>query len=422
MSVSHDRRRFLAGLAGSAAVLPLGLTPRAQSAGPPAAPSGEAEWIRVREQFAFTEDHVPMNAANLCPSPRVVADRVAELTADTDRDCSSQNRRKFGELLETSRAAVASALGVSPDEVALVRNTSEANTIVNHGLPLGDGDHVVLWDQNHPTNNVAWDVRAARFGFSVTRVSTPRAPSGVDELVDVFERALTPRTRVLAITHASNVSGIKLPVAALCEVAHRRGVHVHVDGAQSWGVLAVDLPSLGCDTYTASAHKWFLGPREVGLLVVREAHQSTIWPTEVAPGWGSTVEPGPRGARRFESMGQRDDAALAAIATAAEFHARLGSPEVERRVTALATRLKDGLAEAGYTLATPRSPDLSAGVCIAEVDGPRGPLVSALYEEHGIAGAGTGGLRLCPHLYNTVEHVDRAVAGARALRSRRGAA
>ena len=116
-------------------------------------------------------------------------------------------------------------------------------------------------------------------------------------------------------------------------------------------------------------------------------------------------------------MGQRDDAALAAIGTTVDFHERVGAARIEARVTELATRLKEGLRDAGYALVTPEAPALSAGVCIAAVEGNRGALVNALYEEHGIAGAGTGGLRLCPHLYNTVAHIDRAVRGARVLRS-----
>ena len=149
----------------------------------------DALWEEIRRQFSFREERVPMNAANLCPSPTVVAERVYALTRDIDRDCSSQNRRKFGDLLEASRTKVAAALGVTADEVALVRNTSEANNIINNGLPLETGDEVVVWDQNHPTNNVAWDGRAARFGLTVTRVATPVRPTGTDELVGVFERA-----------------------------------------------------------------------------------------------------------------------------------------------------------------------------------------------------------------------------------------
>ena len=388
---------------------------------PPPLPSRDATrdesyWELLRAQFAFREERVPMNAANLCPSPRSVAARVEELTRDIDRDCSFNNRAKFRGLTEASRAAVAAQVGADPDEIALVRNTSEANNAVNNGVPLRAGDEVVVWDQNHPTNNVAWDVRAARFGIEVKRVAVPRRPTSVEALVDPFAAALTDRTRVLAITHVSNVSGVRLPVRELCELARRRGIHVHVDGAQSWGALDVDLRDLGCDSYAASAHKWFMGPKEAGLLYVREDRIGEIWPNIVAPGWGSDAEPDVRGARKFESLGQRDDACLAAVATGAELHEAVGAAEVEARVSRLATVLKEGMAELGMTLVTPLDPALSGGVCIVEAPGDRGTALDRLYEEHGIAGAGTGGLRLCPHVYNTMAHVERAVEGIRALR------
>ena len=416
MTVDTTRRRFLQTLAAGSVVHPL-LAGRSAGAQSHRAGGADALWEEVRRQFAFRDERVPMNAANLCPSPRAVAERVSALTRDIDVDCSFPNRAKFGPLLEKSREAVASQLGVTADEIALVRNTSEANNVINAGLPLGAGDEVVVWDQNHPTNNVAWEVRGARYGLAVTKVATPAAPSGVDELVEVFGRALTPRTRVLALTHVSNVSGLRLPVRELCEVAHRRGIHVHVDGAQSWGALDVDLRDLGCDSFTGSAHKWFMGPKEVGLLFVRADRVEEIWPSIVAPSWGNDVEPQPQGARKFESLGQRDDAALAAIGTTVAFQDRLGMKRIESRMVELVTMLKTGLREAGFELATPMEPELSGGVAIAKVDPERrGRLVTALYERYGIAGAATGGLRLCPHVYNTAEHVSRAVAGAAALR------
>ncbi|MXW18535.1 MAG: aminotransferase class V-fold PLP-dependent enzyme [Gemmatimonadetes bacterium] len=422
MKRPSTRRTFLAAMAAGAASAPIalsGLRPGGASApplSPRTTPRDESYWELVRAQFAFREERVPMNAANLCPSPRSVAARVEELTRDIDRDCSFNNRAKFRGLTEASRSAVATQLGVSPDEIALVRNTSEANNTVNNGVPLRAGDEVVIWDQNHPTNNVAWEVRAARFGIVVKRVSVSSNPASIDALIDSFAAALTDRTRVLSLTHVSNVSGIRLPVRELCEVAHRHGIHVHVDGAQSWGALDVDLRQLGCDSYAASAHKWFMGPKEAGLLYVREDRIGEIWPNIVAPGWGSDAEPDVRGARKFESLGQRDDACLAAVGTGAEFHAAIGAAEVEGRVHHLATVLKEGMAELGMTLVTPMDPDLSGGVCIIEVPGDRRAALDALYEEHGIAGAGTGGLRLCPHVYNTMAHVERAVEGMRALR------
>jgi selenocysteine lyase/cysteine desulfurase len=308
-------------------------------------------------------------------------------------------------------------LGVTNDEVALVRNTSEANNAINNGLPLKPGDEVVLWDQNHPTNNVAWDVRQARFGITVKRVSTPQAPSGIDELISVFERAFTPKTRVLSITHVSNVSGIRLPAKQLGEVARKRGIYFHVDGAQSWGALHVNLRDLGCDSYSASAHKWFLGPREVGLLFVRKERIPEIWPNTVAPGWGNDADPDVVGARKFESLGQRDDARLAAIRTTAEFHNMIGTEKVEARVLELATALKERVKDLGIPLATPMNPALSGGVVIVRTaQGKAQEVYQTLDRKWGIAGAANSGLRLCPHVYNTMSHVERAAEGIKSLR------
>jgi selenocysteine lyase/cysteine desulfurase len=377
---------------------------------------GEDYWQMVRRQFAFREDKVPMNAANMCPSPRIIAEQVAELTRDVDVDCSFQNRAKFADLLETSRQKVARYLGVSGDEIALVRNTSEANNTINNGLALKAGDEVVLWDQNHPTNNVAWDVRAARYGLQVKRVATPAKPTDIDQIVKAFTDVFTAKTRVLALTHVSNVSGVRLPVWQLCEAAHQRGIFVHVDGAQSWGALHVNLRELDCDSYSASAHKWLLGPKEVGILFVRHERIAEIWPNVVAPGWGNQVQPEVKGARKFESLGQRDDAALAAIATAVDFHLAIGPERVEARMLELANSLKSSLKEAGIELLTALDSTHSAGVCIINVPpAKREAIYNKLYSEHGIAGASTGGLRLCPHVYNTREHIERAVRGVKSL-------
>jgi len=415
MKSSHTRRDFLR--ASGALMLAGGGLGAAEAQRQLAAPGDdESYWELVRAQFSFTEDAVPMNAANLCPSFRAVAENVALLTADIDRDCSFNNRGKFAGLLEDARARVAAQLNVSADEIALVRNTSEANNIINSGIPLAAGDDVLIWDQNHPTNHVAWEVRAARHGFSLRKVATPEQPQSAQELVDAFAVALRDNTRVLAITHVSNVSGIKLPVAELTRIAHERGIHVHLDGAQTWGAMALDLRGLGVDSYSASAHKWYMGPKEVGLLYVREARIAEIWPSVVAPGWGEGPETSLVGARKFESLGQRDDAALAGLGVAAELHGMIGPERIERRVAQLSQSLKQGLARAGLDLLTPMSPAFSHGVCIARLDpAARSNVVNQLYTEHGIAGAPTGGLRLCPSIYNTPEHIDRAVAGAAAL-------
>lgn len=410
---ARTRRKFV----GEVAALIGGL--KALQASSPTIPGEEEEyWALVRRLFPFDETKVPMNAANLCPSPISVSEVVTNYTRDIDVDCSFNNRARFSELLELSRRAVAGHLGVDADEIALVRNTSEGNNVINSGIDLGPGDQVVIWDQNHPTNRVAWKVRAQRYNFTIREVTTPPSPHTPEELMEPFVAAVTPQTRVLALTHLSNVTGVRLPIGDLCRFARERGIYTHVDGAQSWGALNVNLRELGCDSYAASAHKWFVGPKEAGLLYVRKEKITDLWPSIVAPSWGADSEPDPVGARKFESLGQRDDACLASIATAVDFHIMIGGQRVETRVIELAGYLKSRLQQMGAKLVTPEAPELSGGVCIIELPPEkRQMVVDLLYEEHGIAGAPTGGLRLCPHVYNTREHIDRAAEGIKAALS-----
>ena len=411
MATDATRRQFLGGITTASALA--ALRPGLGAAG-----GGEGYWQSVRGQFPFREERVPMNAANLCPSPKNIADTVTDLTRSIDTDCSFQNRERFAHDREVARTLVARQVNADDDEIALVRNTSEANNIINNGIDLGPGDEVVIWDQNHPTNHVAWEVRARRRGFTVRSVGVPPHPSGPEDLIRPFRQAITDKTRVLALTHASNVSGILLPVRELCSIARRSGVYVHVDGAQTWGALHVDLQELGCDSYAASAHKWFCGPKEVGLLYVRQERIGDLWPSIVAPGWGSGADTELEGARKFESMGQRDDAALSALGESAKFHDSIGPTTVEARVRELAALLKQSIAEIGASLVTPVNDGLSAGVCIMEVATERRQeLFDAMYRDAGIAGSTSGGFRLCPHIYNTREHVERAVRGIEKHRS-----
>jgi selenocysteine lyase/cysteine desulfurase len=153
------------------------------------------------------------------------------------------------------------------------------------------------------------------------------------------------------------------------------------------------------------------------MLYVKSERIPDIWPNVVAPGWGNQVEPEVRGARKFESLGQRDDAALAAISDAVDFHQTLGFARVEQRVHDLANMLKTGLIAAGLKLLTPLDGQLSAGVCIVDVPArARTEVAARMYAEYGIAGAATGGFRLCPHIYNTKDHIARAIRGLSDLR------
>ena len=383
-----------------------------------AAPAAESTPPAVDAAFGFADDRVPMNAANLCPMPTVVSEAVERYGRQLDADMSHVNRKRIESLKEDARSRLARQLGVSADELAIVRNTSEANNIVVQGLPLAAGDEVLLWDQNHPSNGVAWDVQAARQGYTVRRLTISNAIHSIDEAVDLFVGATTANAKVISFTHISNVSGFRLPAKEICAALRKRGdFHIHIDGAQTWGICDVDLRELGCDSFSASAHKWFMGPREVGLLYVREPRIGQIWPNVVSVPWGEDTAPSVAGARKFETFGQRDDAAIAALGDAVAFHESHTPAGIERRASALARRLREGLADLDVPFVSSLERDFRSNVIVLSAPRENGSaLVDRILRDYGIISAAVGGLRLTPHVYNTEEHIDRAIAAVSAAR------
>jgi selenocysteine lyase/cysteine desulfurase len=332
-----------------------------------------------------------------------------------DRDPSCPNRVKLGEGKEATRRLLAEFLRVTPEEIILARNTSEANNLVSSGLALGPGDEVLLFSDNHPSNLEAWSIKARRFGYSVKVVDQVNPHPGDEYYVEAFTRQITDRTRLLGLTHLTSTVGDLLPVRELCRRARERGILSLVDGAQSLGLMDVDLADMQPDFYTGSGHKWPCGPKEVGVLYVNKAVHSRVWPSIVS------AYPGAVGlSRTFESFGQRDEPAIVAFGEALRFQTQLGRPAIQARARELAEALQSGLRKIdGVKLWTHPDPGRSLAVVSFQpgsLDVPK--LSAALYENERIAGAprlGTdrAGLRFSPHFYNLHAEVERALGAIR---------
>jgi len=189
---------------------------------------------------------------------------------------------------------------------------------------------------------------------------------------------------------------------------------IHVDGAQTWGAVDINLGAIEADSFSGSAHKWFMGPREVGLLYVRERHIDNIWPNVVSIPWGRTADDAPTGARKFDALGQRDDAAIASLSDAVGFHEAMTPIGIEERSTRIANRLRAGLADLGAPFVSSRNPAFTSSVVILRA--PRDnamQLVSQVYDDAGVITAPVGGFRMSPHVYNTEDHVDRVLAAVK---------
>jgi selenocysteine lyase/cysteine desulfurase len=380
--------------------------------------SEEALWQLVKRQFPLEDGLIYLNAANVCPASRPVLDRYAVLLRDFEANPSFQNRDKYHPLRESVRTKVADLLGVSTEEVAITRNTSEGTNLVVRGLDLKAGDEVVITDHNHPSNNQSWKLRARREGLVVRSLPVPVPARSADDLVAGIEKAITPRTRVIAITHLTSTTGIRYPIKPVAEMARRNNIFLHVDGAQTFGAMDVNLKDLGCDSYSASAHKWPMGPLEAGILFVRSERIGQLWPAIVSAGWSSQL----KGARKFEAVGQQDDPKVAALEPALDLLNLIGIRKVETRVQLLASRAKRALAAlASVELKTNLEPELSGGVVKFRLkDLPTARAYDLLWKKHRLAiamtaGGDSEGLRFSPHIYNSCEDIDRAVAAVAEL-------
>ncbi|KPK92823.1 hypothetical protein AMJ80_06280 [bacterium SM23_31] len=380
----------------------------------------EAFWREVKKQFIIDKKLIVMNAANLSPSPVPVMEILFELTRDVDRDASSQNRSKFSTLRQQTREAVAAYIGADPEEVAIVRNTSEGNNMVINGLSLNKGDEVVIWDQNHPTLNVAWDVRAERYGFTVKKVGTPLKPQTAEDLVEPFRDAITNRTKVLAFSDISNITGVRLPENELCAMARDAGIITVIDGAQSIGAMNLNMHDIGCDFYTCSSHKWMMGPREAGILYVKKEHITDLYPSIVGVGWEGAIGSGT--ARKFETLGQQANERIAAFGKTVEFLDAIGKDRIEARILSIAAALRDGISKRvpGVEFYNPQNREMSGGIVkFASPEIDLSDAGSTLYETYGIVcsvhGGNFPGIRLSTHIYNTMEEIEKATEAAAGL-------
>ena len=224
-----SRRDFSRLLAfGGSALLPQQLSAWPAQLPPPPRQPDERYWTSVRDQFLMPADLSVMNAANLCPSPAPVLEAMYRSTRDMDGDPSFDNRLKMSAGKEETRRLVADFLRVTPEEIVIARNTSEANNMVSSGLDLDAGDEVVVFADNHPSNHAAWVQKSKRFGYAVSVIDQPNPHPGADYFVEAAGRVITPRTRVLAFTHQTSTAGDVLP------------------GPRSFGTTPSSLPCSSC--------------------------------------------------------------------------------------------------------------------------------------------------------------------------------
>ncbi|MEZ4699465.1 MAG: aminotransferase class V-fold PLP-dependent enzyme [Rhodothermales bacterium] len=419
----HDptpRRDFLKRLSAApmAALLPAaGRAPWP----PPAHLPPDDFWALVRAQYPLTHDRVYFNTGGLGPAPYPVVDTVSSLMMQLQRLSEHGHNR----IME-AREPVARFFGVKPEEIAFLRNATEGNATIASGLTfLRPGDEVIFESHAHPGGAIPWMSRQKQQGIKV-KVFEPDPTSAAGNL-ERIEALITPRTRVLQVSHTTAPTGIKMPVDAMATLARDRGLWFHIDGAQSAGAYPFNLREIGCDSYATSGHKWLGASHGTGVLYVREDRLDEVAPTEV----GAYSDDGTfdipdkleynKTAERYEP-GTRDATSVAGIVAAVEFMEMIGMEQVAAYGQGLARRLQKQLrAMAGVTVLTPEDASLSAGITTFKIEKVRyDELFRVLLGEHKmrcrvVTERGLDALRVSTHIFNNEEEVDRLAEAVRSL-------
>jgi selenocysteine lyase/cysteine desulfurase len=375
----------------------------------------ETFWAAVRAQYSVDPRLTYLNSGGLGPSPRPVLDML-DFTAR-----ALQHRVETGHFFfEQARGIVAKFLGAIPDEVCFTRNATEGNSIIAAGLGLRAGDEIILETHAHPGGSLPW-LNQARQAGAVIRTFVPDANSAAGN-VERIAALIGPRTRVVQVSHVTAPTGILMPVAEVAGLCRERGVWFHIDGAQSFGMVPFDLRAIGCDSYAGSGHKWIGGPRESGVLFIRQEQIERVAPLHLgAYSSGDFDFSGQmvftQGVRRHE-YGTRNAASVVALAEATRFQDEIGRERLAARNALLVAQLADGLRQLPRVeILTPANPALRGAMLTFRVAGVAGAKVYQQLFDTGrlrcrpVSEEGLDAVRVSFHVFNTEEQGARLLAG-----------
>jgi selenocysteine lyase/cysteine desulfurase len=376
----------------------------------------EFYWREIQQAFTLDRTLINLNNGNSCPSPRVVHEAYKRYL-DSSNQLPVHYRGMIERNIETVRRRLAAEFGCDLEEMAITRNASEALQIAQCGLDLKPGDEILTTDQDYPRMLTTWDQRVRRDKIKLTRINFP-VPTTAQDLVQRFERAITPQTKVLHFCHITNLSGQVFPVQQLGRMARQRGILTIVDGAHAVAHFPFKLRDLDVDFYGTSLHKWLLAPHGTGFLYVRRENIPKLWPLQ-AVGERQVAD-----IRKFEAIGTHPAGARAAIAEALAFHQAIGADRKAARLRYLTTRWANALK------ANPRirilsnlgEPKQTWGLAMVGIDGVDArDLSTFMFDKYRIIinavvrekapeqTVAYNGLRVTPNVYSTLEEIDTFV-------------
>lgn len=385
------------------------------STAPTIAPNDESYWREIQACFTPSPDFINLENGFFSIPVRTVQDALERYNRQINSEGAFFMRTQYPQRLAAVVEKLAAVAGVGADELIIVRNPTEGMNILLQGYSFVPGDEVVYGDQDYNSVNDALLMLEQRGRFRLVQVKVPFHPESDEQIVALYERAITPRTRMIVLTHMLHKTGQLLPVAKIAAMAQARGVDVIVDAAHSYAQVDFKLPELGSPFVAGHLHKWMGAPMGVGLLYVRRDRIA-----DIAPLMGD-VSFAADDIRKLRHFGTTPAGIELAVADAIDFHERVGGANKEARLRWLKECWTSRVRELSrLQLMTPGG-ERSCAIAAFRIDGmPSSDVAKMLMQEHRIFTvalevAGVDVVRVTPHLHNTTEQLDRFVAALTTL-------
>jgi isopenicillin-N epimerase len=414
-----DRRDFLgqAGFAALTSATVAGLLDRVHAAAagvahltPEQAAANEDFWLAIQQAYTVTRGIVNLNNGGVSPSPRVVTEAFVRYTWQQEDLPAYTMWQILEPQCESVRTGLAEVFGCDREEIAITRNASESLETLLMGMDFEAGDEILTTTQDYPRMLTTLRQREQREKLSLKLIKVPIAPADPKAIVDAFEAGITPRTKLILISHVINLTGQITPVKAVCERARAKGIETIVDGAHSFAHFAFKRDDLGCDYFGTSLHKWLCAPKGTGMLYVRKDKIAKIWPLMAA----EKTQAGD--IRKYEEIGTHSAAMKLAIGDAILFHNGIGAARKEARLRYLTHYWADELGKLPKVrFNTALDAKQSCAIANVRIEGvDSGKLASHLMDKHKIFTVPIlhdefEGLRVTPNVYTTLAELDRFV-------------
>jgi isopenicillin-N epimerase len=379
-----------------------------QHLSPIEAAADEDYWSTIQQAFSVTRGIVNLNNGGVSPSPRMVTEAFVRYTWQQEDATAYTMWQILEPQSETIRTGLAEIFGCDSEEIAITRNASESLEVLLMGMDLKSGDEILTTTQDYPRMLTTLRQRELREGLKLNLIKIPIAPANVDDIAAAFEQAITPKTKLILISHQINLTGQITPVKKVCEMARAHEIETIVDGAHSFAQFDFKRDDLGCDYFGTSLHKWIYAPKGTGMLYVRKEKIPKVWALM------ASEDKNKNDIRKYEEIGTHSAAMRLAIGEAVLFHNAIGGKRKEERLRYLSRYWMNNLKsvpKVGFN--TSFDPKQSCAIANFKIEGVDPVALGGyLMSKHHIFTTPIvhdefNGIRITPNVYTTIWELDR---------------